>query len=285
LKLFTEFEVHATWAVVGFLFFKNTRALLDAAPATLPVYENPALAAYQDLPGPGACDSPDSIFFAPSLIEHIARTPHQEIGTHTFSHFSCLEPGQNLASFREDLKAACNVAAAVYYPPTSLVFPKNQVNQNYLSACAELGIKAYRGNPPSWLYRAVADCRQTPIRRLCRLFDTYFPLSGSNCTPLLDSTASQPLPVNIPASRYLRPYSSILKFAEPIRLWRIKRDLDTAAKHNLVFHLWWHPHDFGRNLDKNLGFLRKILCHFSLLQRRYGMRTLTMQELAECTTP
>jgi hypothetical protein len=56
--------------------------------------------------------------------------------------------------------------------------------------------------------------------------------------------------------------------------------MDTAARQRTVFHLWWHPHNFGIELDRNLAFLRAILNHFHLLEDSYGMRSMTMAETA-----
>ena len=47
-----------------------------------------------------------------------------------------------------------------------MVFPKNQCRDDFLRICAEAGILAYRGNPPSWLYRAAADDEQGYVKRL-----------------------------------------------------------------------------------------------------------------------
>lgn len=280
LDLFTEFKIHATWATVGFLFFDRTQALLDNAPRLRPRYENPVLAAYEDLPNIELCEHSDSIFFAPSLIEEITRTPHQEIGTHSFSHYYCLEAGQTFETFRQDLCAACASARMHGSVIRSLVFPKNQVRNDYLKACAELGIVAYRGNPLSWLYKADPDHKQILVRRLARLLDAYVPLTGNNCSAASFQLVTKDLPVNIPASRYLRPYSPFLSIFEPLRFWRIKRDMTIAAKSAQRFHLWWHPHDFGANLAVNLAFLRRILNCFASLRESYGMESLNIEEAA-----
>lgn len=279
LKLFGKFQIHATWAVVGFLFCDRTRTLLDCAPSALPNYDDPTLTPYDDLPSDDARDNDTSIFFAPGLIKEIARTPCQEIATHSFSHYYCLEPGQTLATFRDDLQAACKTTFRNYSAPSSLVFPKNQVNTDYLATCAALGITAYRGNLASRLYRRTADHDQTLLRRCGRLIDAYFPLSGNNCVPIPAVAAPGAMPLNVPASRYLRPYWPALKLLEPLRLRRIKRDMQTAAKRRLLFHLWWHPHDFGSHLQQNLDFLVDVLNHFALLRQRYGMESLNMREV------
>jgi hypothetical protein len=57
--------------------------------------------------------------------------------------------------------------------------------------------------------------------------------------------------------------------------------METAARRRKLFHLWWHPHNFGVNLQENLAFLRAILDHFRALQERYDMRSKTMAAIAD----
>lgn len=54
-----------------------------------------------------------------------------------------------------------------------------------------------------------------------------------------------------------------------------------AARRKEIFHLWWHPHQFGIGVEKKLEFLKKLLDHFALLRERDGLESLTMQEVAE----
>jgi hypothetical protein len=281
LDLFSEFGIHATWATVGFLFCDQTRTLLKFAPTHhRPEYENRVLSPYHDLPPEGATETPESVFFAPSLIRLIANAAHQEIATHSFSHYYCLEKGQGIEAFREDLLAARSAAQALGLELRSMVFPKNQCKDEFLTVCAEVGILSYRGNPRSWLYRAAADENQGNVKRLGRLFDTYLPLGPRNCYQV--PYRSEDLPINLRGSRFLRPYSPLFRIFEPLRLLRIKRDLTEAAKKRLFYHLWWHPHNFGVNTAANLAFLRKILEHYRSLNALYGMESLNMGEMAAC---
>src|SRR5262249_61862249 len=68
---------------------------------------------------------------------------------------------------------------------------------------------------------------------------------------------------------------------EQLRFRRISSAMETAARRRRLFHLWWHPHNFGVGLQENLTFLRAILDCFRRLQDRYGMRSMTMGALAE----
>jgi hypothetical protein len=53
-----------------------------------------------------------------------------------------------------------------------------------------------------------------------------------------------------------------------------------AAKKGEVYHLWWHPHNFGRNTEANFHFLEKVLKHFKRLKQEYGFKSLSMIQLA-----
>ncbi len=278
LRLFSKNNIHATWATVGFLFCKDTKELIRTLPNKKPSYKNKKLSPYEHVKNMVFSQTEEKLYYAPSIIKLIASSPHQEIGTHTFSHYFCLEKGQTSNEFAEDLKCAKKVAKKYKITLKSLVFPRNQVNRDYLSICAKEGIIAYRGTESSWLYSARSSEEEFFLRRLLRLFDAYINISGHNCHSLNNINSN--LPLNIPSSRFLRPYSKRLKFLEWIRLHRILADMTYAAKKGLIYHLWWHPHNFGINQEKNLLFLKKILDHFSMLEKIYGMESLNMGELA-----
>lgn len=279
LKLFDEYKIHATWATVGFLFFDTRNDLIKGLPAKLPAYLNKKLLPYDDINDIGLNEKEDPFHYAPSLIKLITSYHNQEIATHTFSHHYCLEEGQNKDTFRHDLKSALEVAKKYNLNIESIVFPGNEVNNQYLSICREMGIRAYRGNESSWLYKAESQEDELLIKRVLRLIDVYFNISGHNSYSL--NTPRTFFPINIPSSRFLRPCSHYLKFLEPFRLHRILSDLNYAAKNNLIYHLWWHPHNFGPgdNIGKNMSFLKNILDHFLSLRKNYGLESLNMREL------
>ena len=284
LELFEEFGVHATWAVVGFVLFRRKTELEMGLPKVLPEYSTDHLSPYEDLPTIGTPSKPEEYFFAPELVELIRRTPGQEIASHTFSHYYCLEDGQTLRAFEEDLAAMNAVAErALRAAVTSLVFPRNQFNEAYLTACRAAGIRAYRGNPRSWVYEAKSEREETLVRRAVRLADSYVNLTGHHAHRLSELPSEGP--VDVPASRFLRPWSRRLRALEPMRLRRIQKDLTYSARNGRLYHLWWHPETFGQETSQNLAFLRRVLEHFSQLRAEYGMESLAMAEVAERLRP
>jgi hypothetical protein len=277
LRVFSESEIHATWATVGFLFFRNQQDLSGNIPKSLPTYDRDQLSPYQYLQNTPEVDQ--TYHFAPELIEIIRQHDGQEIGTHTFSHYYCLEDGQGLEQFEADIVAAIDVAKSKDISIKSLVFPRNQWNTKYLSALLKLGVLCYRGNESSWIYKASDDEGQGQFQRAIRLADAYFNLSGHNTYDL--ATCVQEKPFNFPASRFLRPYSRRLSFLDRFRLKRIKNAMSHAAINKEIFHLWWHPHNFGANTSENINFLNKIIEHYDILKKQYGMKSLNMGELVK----
>lgn len=279
LELFQEHQIRATWATVGFLFFEERDELMANLPSVLPTYDQARYFPYHALDDVGKNEVDDPFHFAPSLIRLITSTPGQELGTHTFSHYYCLEPGNTAEAFEADLVAAQGAASRFRVKLRSIVFPRNQVNVSYLPICAKLGIVAYRGTQRFAAYNARSEAQNGLLMRAGRLADNYLPISGHNSFSL-ERLGGAP-PYDVPASSFLRPHSRRLAALEPLRLRRILSDLSYAAEHGHTYHLWWHPHNFGTNLERNLLFLRRILDHVSELRVKYGMQSVSMAELAD----
>lgn len=279
IGIFEEYSIHATFATVGMLFASDKKELENFIPQQKPQYKKPDLSPYQDeINLVGNNESEDPLHFASSLIDLVKKSKHQEIGCHTFCHYYCLEEGQHMEDFDADIRAAVDIAALKGIQLKSIVFPRNQFNLDYLSILEKYGFTSYRGNESSWIYQARNRDNEKLARRLGRMLDTYVNLTGNNIYTWEEIKNTRPL-YNIPASRFLRPYSGRLALFETLRAARIKKDMTAAAKKGAIYHLWWHPHNFGVNLEKNLHFLRSILDHFKYLQKEYGYRSLSMHEV------
>jgi hypothetical protein len=55
-----------------------------------------------------------------------------------------------------------------------------------------------------------------------------------------------------------------------------------AARSGRLFHVWWHPHNFGTHAEENLEFVRRLFEHFRHLRERYGFTSRNMGEAAAC---
>lgn len=279
LELFNHYRIRVTWATVGMLSFKNKKELMENLPALYPSYANVNFSPYGKLNALGKNEAQDPYHFGHSLIKKIGRYEGQEIASHTFSHYYCLEAGQTAEQFEDDLKASIKAKKAFGHEVRSIVFPRNQLNQAYLSICKKYGIESYRGNEKSWIYKESKFHEEGILKRFFRLADCYVNITGHN-TYKLKKVIKDPI-INLPSSRFLRPYNSKVKSFESLRLRRIKNSIRYAAQNGEVYHLWWHPHNFGKDIEENMQFLTQILELVAELNQTYNFKSLTMGEATE----
>jgi peptidoglycan/xylan/chitin deacetylase (PgdA/CDA1 family) len=273
LDLFREFEVRGTWATVGFLFAESRKQMLTYSPTVRRRYRATQLDPYQEATGEGEADDP--FHFGASLVREIASTVGQEVATHTYSHFYCLEPGEDVdIAFQADLESARRIMRdTLGREPRSIVFPRNRHNPRFDGILRSAGIDCYRGNPSAWMWRPPRSVAQNRLARAARLLDAYVPVAGDHSFAWEDVPQQNGM-FNVPASFLVRPLSSGL------RGWRIRRAIRHAARKGRIIHLWWHPHNFGVRTEENMAALRAILRTFDDCRRRYGMESLTMSEVA-----
>lgn len=274
LDMFERRSIRCTWATVGFLFFDNKDELLASLPLQLPTYDDPARSNYSYMHEVGSNERQDPYYFGKSLLEAVKSCPGQEIGTHTFSHYYCLEPGQTNQQFNADIEAAVAAAKRLGVTLKSIVFPRNQFNDAKIGICARHGLRVFRGNEQAWYYRSLdRSKKQSPVRRAIRLADSYLTLSGANAQACLAGPAGTR---NVPSSRYLRRHIPKLAPLDNQRLARITSAMRAASTAGTNFHIWWHPHDFGLDTNENLRFLSLILDEFERLRDENGMTSRAM---------
>jgi peptidoglycan/xylan/chitin deacetylase (PgdA/CDA1 family) len=281
LATFRKYEVKATFAVVGLLAADSKEELRQYIPSSKPKYNDSNLSPYTDgLTLVKESPEDDPYHYAGKLLDLLLDFPEHELGTHTFSHFYCQEDGATSESFRADLLAAKSIAHDKGLTIDSLVFPRNQYNAAFMKICKEVGIKTYRGNERVWF------CNPKPAgiiklpTKVVRTLDSYVNISGNHCYDLKELVNGSP--VDIPSSRFLRPYKPLGgSLIERLKLRRIKKGMTEAAKTGKLYHLWWHPHNFASNSDQNLKTFEAVLQHYSELKSKYGFESKTMGEVGE----
>lgn len=273
IELFNKYDVKATFAIVGFLLCNSKEDIYRYSPLKKPSYKDKDLSSYEDDYIDNLSMNDYDLHFASDIVEHLKSQPNIEIGTHTFCHYYCTAEGQTIDEFEDDLKSAISIANDHGICLLSIVFPRNEVSDEYIKVCAKYNIKNYRGNPKKYFNN------KSFVNKIMRFWDTYFNLN--NQTTYNYNETKQGGMYNIKASRFLRPYSKRFSFMENLKIKRIKNEMENAAVNNQVYHLWWHPHNFGINIDKNLSLLEEILLHYTFLKKKYRMNSFTMNELAE----
>lgn len=279
LALFQQYRIHATWASVGMLSFDSKEKLLQNLPEERPTYKHLKFSPYEKIEGIGQNEIEDPHHYGASIIKKIKTYVGQEIATHTFSHYYCLEDGQTKNQFEADLKAAIAIQESFGDEVKSIAFPRNQLNEAYLVICQKHGIQSYRGNENSWIYKESKFNKRNILKRFFRLADSYMNLTGHHTYCL--KYDREELLLNLPSSRFLRPFDGRLKKLERLRLRRIKRSIAHAVQNGEVYHLWWHPHNFGKNIKENIDFLQEILQFVDGLVKKNHLISLNMREAVQ----
>ena len=276
LNLFEKYGVHATWATVGYLFAENYQELTRYFPEKdqCPAYEDPSLDPYVWFDRIGKNEEEAPCFYAPSLIRQIALTPGQEIGSHTFCHYYCREKGQTLEQFAADMQAAKAIAADHGYDVTSVILPRNQCEPEYTEVLRNTGFTAYRDEENDWIHEKI---KFRPLLRALRLADVYFPLTGQGGYCPRNEKGIW----NLVGSRMYKPIFPALRFLEGLKIRRIKAQMRHAAKHDLTFHLWWHPHNVGVRTQEHMAQLEELFSYYTRLREQYGMVSQNMRETVE----
>lgn len=273
LIVFDKYGIAATWAAVGFLFASNYDELLHYYPELMPDYKDTKFNPY--LENIGKNEIMDPLHYAGTIINKIKDLSSQEIASHTFSHYYCMEDGSNGKSFLNDLQSAQIIAEAkIGESLKSLVLPRNQCRAEYIELIAQAGFMCYRGNQEHGMYQSASTrMAKNKLMRARRWIDSYIGLDMSSSLIKRENQV-----YNIPASRFLRPPDG--KYLEYLKERRIMNEMTRAAQMNRYYHLWWHPHNFGLYQERALSMLINILDHYVKLRDVYGFRSLTMRDAA-----
>lgn len=285
VELSNLYNVKLTFATVGFLFAKDKSDLILHCPENRPSYQRPELNPYPIIDNIGQNEMDDPYHFALPTIRKIHEEGIHEISSHTFCHYYCHEDGQTPQQFESDLKAATAIAKSKDIKLSSIVFPRNMIEpheSNYLDICYKYGLKSYRGKEKNFIYNihTTKFYHGWFLFKIIRILDAYFNITGSNIYDVKRNfNSGQPL--NLPSSRLLRPFNKKLKHFEFLKLNRIKKGMSKAAKDEKMFHLWWHPHNFGSDLEENFKNLESIFQTYAKLNKFYGFESKTMSGLTK----
>jgi peptidoglycan/xylan/chitin deacetylase (PgdA/CDA1 family) len=278
LSLFRRYGIKVSWATVGMVLCRDYAQWREIRPSIMPGFRRNELSTYSM--DESARKYPE-LFFARPLVEQILDTPGQELATHTYSHYYCNEEGATPEQFAADLACGRMIADEFGVRCRSLVFPRNQIVESFLKVLPQAGIEVYRGNPAHWLYKNGDAVVGGLAGRAVRFADSCLPLSGTR----VERMGGNGTLVNVPASLFLYPWTERHKVLAPLRISRIKQCMTAAAVNDGICHIWWHPHNFGINTERNLALLELLLQHYSELADKYGMQSSCMGDFAAFAEP
>lgn len=233
LRLLDQYEVSATWAVLGHLFLSECRR--DTSGIAHPELVRPRQS-WRDgdwyAEDPCTDRSRDPLWYGDDILDALqsARTP-QEIGCHSFSHILYGDPALTREAVDADLQACVTLAARRGITLRSFVFPRN--SEGHHEALKAHGFRAYRGADPTWHAGIPGQ-----LGRAAHLMDQAAALPP----PISQPTETLPGLWNIPGSCLLIHRTGVRRLIPMTsRIRKAKAGLRRAEATGGVFHLWTHP--------------------------------------------
>ena len=274
LGLLEEFEISASWLILGHLALESCRAQ-DGTPPH-PEVERPRHAWVSGdwfAADPGGTETDAPLFLARSLIERIRSCAvPQEIGCHSFSHVIYGDIGCSRGAAQSDLRAAVEAFASMGLRPTSFSFPRNRVG--HADLLADHGFRCFRTPEPRWYF----DERWPEVvRRGGHLVDVVL----ARAPALVRPRRREDGVVEIPGSMIYFPMHGLRsKLPLSLRVARARKGLAAAVDRGSVFHLWTHPTNLADPVEPMFLGLRRILELVRAERDRGVLDVLTMGDVA-----
>jgi peptidoglycan/xylan/chitin deacetylase (PgdA/CDA1 family) len=243
LRLLDQFEIAATWAIVGHLFLSACqRDRFGAAHPELAVRPRQSWRSGDWYDADPCTDRRrDPLWYGDDIVDALqaTRTP-QEIGCHSFSHALFGDLAMTREAVDADLEACTTLAAARGIELRSFVFPRNF--EGHHEALQAHGFRAYRGANPSWHLGF-----NGPLGRATRLIDQLAALPPAVSQP----RETIPGLWNIPASAVLISHRGLRRAVTAASvISKVRTGLRRARETGGVFHLWTHP--FNLTIDRRI---------------------------------
>ena len=262
LELLDEYEVPATWAVVGHLFLSDCDGVHAEHPTPIGWFDHER----------GPRQLPGDFRYGRGLVEAIraASVPH-EVGSHTFSHVEMGEEGTSRALARAEVAASIEVARDAGLELSSFVFPRNSVGHR--DVLAAYGFQCYRGVQP--------DDPGPGLLRPARKLATA---TVGDPPQLIRPTVDEYGLVDVPASMFLFGFEGLPRsvveqvIGDPV-VRQARRGVDEVVETDRVFHMWLHPNNLVR--ERDVERMRSVLEHVVRARRETSLEIETMQEVAD----
>lgn len=263
LALCEEFEVPATWAIVGALL------LGQAEDAKHPWLSDPC---FDDIPEGTTSSQPR--WYAEDILQAIqqCRTP-QEIGCHTLTHLYVDASPAGKEAFRLELQRFRQLFDQLgLKQPITFIYPKAKMG--HFDVLAEEGYRCFRGPEPRW-YETLPTVR---LPAALRMMDGKLALCPNVDQPQLTNDGLWQLP----SSQFYSPRMSVGRHVSVAqRVKKAQKGLRLASRNGGVFHLWTHPFNMGQSTDELMWGFREIFREAAEIRSGGNLEILPMGTLAE----
>ncbi len=266
LELFDGFEIPATWALVGRMF--DEKGLEYALSEFYPDIDLKELTADNVMHN----NSNSAIRFN-DVVDLIKRTTAEhEIASHSYNHvlFDTLERDDAKLAI-QDIEMQKEAFKNVNVKPETIVFPQDKIG--CLDAFNQAGYKYFRGK----LKEQKMD--NGVVNKVNRQLAHVFPLRPECVLPQQHSSGLYELKTSllyrIP-SRGIKRYTSMQVLTN-----RAIIGIYHAVESGMIFHLYFHPFNFGYRRKEHMRGLKRILGIVRELMVQGKIEALTIKNAIE----
>lgn len=265
LALCERFDIHATWAVVGHLFFHQCE-FCNVCPIS---HWKHKFDSYEEAYG-----TAHPLWYGDDVVRLIQQSiVRQEVAFHGHTH----EPFDSLSdsAAQHEITEWKRLAQRFGIDAVSIVFPRDRVG--HLALLAQNGFTNYRADVVEPLL-----IRNRYFGRYVKTLDHIIGFSTAPTYPLVENVDDGLL--RLSASQHLFGFNhGVDAFfgkvnLSTLRLRRITRGIKRAAERQHMFHLWAHPWEFRTTDD--LAKLEHIFQTVRTLSHKGKMQSVSMAEMA-----
>jgi peptidoglycan/xylan/chitin deacetylase (PgdA/CDA1 family) len=268
LDILDEFEIIATWAVVGQLFHEfteeNHHSFMSYCKERYPTFYE----LYRH-------NSP--LLFGADIIERLLNhgTNH-EVAFHGYTHRLFDENTMTEEEADAEIKEWLRISKRRNVTPLTVIFPRGKIGR--LDLFKRHGFICYRGE------ELMREFYSWPlVGRIFRRFHYY--LSPLFTPAVYDLEAEPSGMVNLPSSQWLFGFNrKIERYIDlfnlhNLRLQKLVAGVKKASIEKRIIHIWAHPYEFCR--EKDFAKLRYLFRHVYDEIQRGRLQSIGMADLAK----
>ena len=267
LRLCEKYDIHATWAVVGHLFFSSCEFCINCPLASWKGKYN----SYDEVYG-----TENPLWYGLDIIRKIQHCEvKQEIGFHGHTHMVFTEDSMTVDQAKLEISEWKRLAARYDVMGKSVIFPRDKIG--HLAQLSAAGFESFRED-----IKLPLLIRNKYFGRYLKTIDHILGITIAPSYPVqCDLEAGM---VRFTTSQELFAFNRSVdrvfdKIGLPVlRIQRTLRGVRQAAKKRKIFHLWAHPWEF--ETDGDIVKLEAIFSEVAQAREKGLMQSLTLNNMA-----
>jgi len=269
ITLLEEFQIVATWAVVGHIFYDHCEKC-----EICPILEwKGKYKSFEEAYG-----TQHPLWYGADVIDMLQNQKMEhEIAFHGYTHEIFNEKTMSKEKAEIEIQEFLRVTQRRGIKPTSIVFPRDKAG--HLHLFEKYGFVCYRGEESLPLI----------IRNrffIGKIIKTIDHILGVSTPPIYDPHEYEKNHlINMTASQHIFGFNRSVELIldasrlSNLRIRRMIKAIKKAAQQKKVVHLWAHPWEF--RTEQDFSKLRYIFSHVADAVREGKMKSVSMAEMAK----